>query len=219
MNQPTRTPEIKSESESVKFIKVWKKNKNMSRYHLTAERSMRTSGKRFVVVFLVAVIMLMVVPEVTHVAKASATIIVPVDYPSISAAIGSASAGDTIIIQGGTYHENPVIDKSLTVEGANSATTIVIGKGGNPNAAVFTIMTDNVTISNLTVESLNYTAAANYASGISVDGNGCSILVTTSLTLTTASTLGMSVTISSEENLKSSSPKIPSSAPIILASI
>ena len=55
-------------------------------------------------------------------ATSSATIIVPDNYPSITAAIGNASAGDTILVRTGTYFENPVIDKSLTLQGEATAT-------------------------------------------------------------------------------------------------
>ncbi|GAA3744942.1 hypothetical protein GCM10022239_20670 [Leifsonia bigeumensis] len=51
------------------------------------------------------------------------------DYTTISAAVSGAAAGDTIVVQAGTYAESIVIDKSLTILGPNA--------GVNPNSADF----------------------------------------------------------------------------------
>jgi len=42
-------------------------------------------------------------------------------YSSIQIAIGASSPGDTILVQGGAYHENVVIDKSLKLIGSDGA--------------------------------------------------------------------------------------------------
>jgi len=163
---------------------------------LVSERkSMKFNKKMFVPVLLVALIMMMIVPEyavassnfplspsVPNVSVVSAnsltatkTIIVPVDYPSITDAIGNASAGDTILVRSGTYFENPIIDKPLTLQGENSANTIVVGTGGYVGASVFTVAADNVKISGFTITSVNYSASANYAYGIMIEGDKCTI--------------------------------------------
>jgi parallel beta-helix repeat protein len=120
---------------------------------------------------------------VQPVAASTKTLVVPVNYPTISAAIQNAAPGDTILVQSGTYYENPVVNKTLTIEGENSATTIVIGVG-SPNAtgktftvspSVFTVTANNVKISGLTVTSPAYSLSIKYPNGFVIEGNNCVI--------------------------------------------
>jgi hypothetical protein len=54
------------------------------------------------------------------------TIIVPADYPTIVAAIGNATDGDTILVRKGTYEEHSLmINKTLTLIGEDSINTII----------------------------------------------------------------------------------------------
>jgi parallel beta-helix repeat protein len=56
-------------------------------------------------------------------------IIVPQDFSTINAAITGASNGDTILVKKGIYNENIVIDKPITLEGEDKASTIIDGSG------------------------------------------------------------------------------------------
>jgi nitrous oxidase accessory protein len=54
------------------------------------------------------------------------TIVVPDDYPTIQAAIGNATSGDTIFIKKGTYEEKTIeINKTLTIIGEGMNNTII----------------------------------------------------------------------------------------------
>lgn len=53
--------------------------------------------------------------------------LVPAQYPTISAAIAAANAGDRIKVANGTYREQLVIDKPLEIEGSHPALTILDG--------------------------------------------------------------------------------------------
>jgi len=62
--------------------------------------------------------------------KTESTIIVPDDYLTIQEAIDAASNGDTIFVRNGTYFENLVIEKPLTLIGESKEATIVDAGGG-----------------------------------------------------------------------------------------
>ena len=56
-------------------------------------------------------------------------IIVPDDYPTIQIAINNANEGDTVFVKTGTYHENVVVNKTVSLIGENRSTTIIDGNG------------------------------------------------------------------------------------------
>jgi parallel beta-helix repeat protein len=77
------------------------------------------------------------------------TIDVPNDYVSIQGAINSAYDGDTIFVRNGTYCENVVINKTLTLVGENPQTAIIDGGGAG---TVLSIMADGVNVSGFTIQ-------------------------------------------------------------------
>jgi hypothetical protein len=74
------------------------------------------------------------------------------DYSTVQAAIAGAQAGDIITLADGTYAltSTLTIDKSLTLEGASEAGTIIDATGVTSGYGVHTNV-DNVTIENLTI--------------------------------------------------------------------
>lgn len=72
-------------------------------------------------------------------------------YNTIQEAMNSFATyqGDSILVKPGTYQENIVITKPVTLKSQNSSTTIIDGSG---SGTVLTIATDNVTINGFTFQ-------------------------------------------------------------------
>ncbi|MDD4308417.1 MAG: right-handed parallel beta-helix repeat-containing protein, partial [Thermoplasmata archaeon] len=71
-----------------------------------------------------------------------------ITYGSIQAAINAAAPGDTLNVWAGTYYENVIVNKTLTLQGNGSANTVI--DGGNTGTAV-TILADDVGFRGFTV--------------------------------------------------------------------
>ncbi|KYK23724.1 hypothetical protein AYK21_02270 [Thermoplasmatales archaeon SG8-52-2] len=82
---------------------------------------------------------------IDHVKKPS----IPISNGYIQNLIDNASDGDTIYIPNGTYYENIVIDKSISLIGEHKNTTII---NSNFNGNVVTITADWVNISGFTIQ-------------------------------------------------------------------
>ncbi|MCX6257409.1 MAG: right-handed parallel beta-helix repeat-containing protein, partial [Bacteroidia bacterium] len=91
----------------------------------------------------------------------------------INFAIGVAAGGDVIRVDEGTYAENVIINKTLTLTGSNKTNTFIDGSNtGN----VVTITAGNVDMSGFTVQNSDYTTPDPVYSGILIDGvDGCNI--------------------------------------------
>jgi len=72
----------------------------------------------------------------------------PSNFTTIQGAIDAASDDDTIFVYNGTYNENIVINKSLTILGENKTNTIIDGKG---KTDTITINSENTTIQGFTI--------------------------------------------------------------------
>ncbi|MEM3578458.1 MAG: NosD domain-containing protein [Candidatus Bathyarchaeia archaeon] len=90
-----------------------------------------------------------------HLAKTEpVTIIVPDNYPTIQEAINAANPGDTILVLEGTYIENIIVNKTITLVGENLQNTII---DGNATGTVVQVTADNVSISGFTIKNSNFT--------------------------------------------------------------
>ena len=68
------------------------------------------------------------------------------DHVTIQDAINNASSGDTIYVWAGTYYENVVVNKTLTIIGNGSAETTINGSG---SGSVVTIISSWVNITGM----------------------------------------------------------------------
>jgi len=72
-----------------------------------------------------------------------AEIIVPDNYPTIQEAINNANEGDIIYVRNGTYYENVIVNKTVSLIGDNKFDTTIDGGG---SGKVIFITADNVTV-------------------------------------------------------------------------
>ncbi len=92
-------------------------------------------------------------------------------YSTIQEGIDAVASGGTVNVAAGTYTENVVIDKSLTLTGADKTTTII---DGNAVGNAVTITASDVTLTGFTVTG-GYANSGNIwdpYGGIVIDGNG-----------------------------------------------
>jgi parallel beta-helix repeat protein len=87
---------------------------------------------------------------------------------TIQAALDAATAGDTITVKAGTYNENLVISKPVTLQGAGAATTVINANAANPKEGV---IVDKVTSGATTITGFTIQNAALSAVLISDSSN------------------------------------------------
>ena len=75
------------------------------------------------------------------------TLVVPDDFSTIQEAIDNAVEGDTIFVKSGMYHENLVVNKSLSLIGENVDTTIIDGNPPEGYRIPIKIQCNNVSVS------------------------------------------------------------------------
>jgi parallel beta-helix repeat protein len=74
----------------------------------------------------------------------------PADFHTIQEAINAASDGDTVYVRAGTYAENVVLNKSLSLIGEDAETTIIDGEY-RPGAIGAAVTAEGVTITGFTL--------------------------------------------------------------------
>ena len=89
------------------------------------------------------------------------------DYTSIQKAIDSASSGDTIYVWNGTYYENVIIDKKLTLIGNGTNSTTIDGK--QSETSVIYVSANWVNISNFNVINSSENNLFKYGTGIELN--------------------------------------------------
>ena len=103
------------------------------------------------------------------------TFFVPDNYTEIQWAVDNATAGDTIIIRDGTYEENVVVNKQLTIRSEYGSTNCSV-QARNTDGDVFAV-TKDATIIGLTIRGSDkngiHTVGSNlYADSVTIKENG-----------------------------------------------
>jgi parallel beta-helix repeat protein len=126
-------------------------------------------GKAISTVLVILLISFIIQLKVPSAVKASPiTITVPTDYTTIQAAINAASPGDTVFVEKGTYYENIVVNKRITLTGESMEGTIIDGSGSGSTVYV---TGNDVVISGFTITDGFYGIDLYYSSGNNITGN------------------------------------------------
>ncbi|MDP2948923.1 MAG: NosD domain-containing protein [Chloroflexota bacterium] len=121
---------------------------------------MKNNVKRIAILGVALVLLLTMTAGI---ASAATIRVVPGPGTPIQAAVNAASAGDVIFVGAGTYTENVVVNKSVSIKGAGAKTTTV---QGNSNNTVFTVTASDVSITGFTIKGADNV----WQSGILVSG-------------------------------------------------
>jgi parallel beta-helix repeat protein len=91
-------------------------------------------------------------------------------FTTIQKAINYASPGDTVVVPTGTYCEHIIVNKTVSLIGENSTTTVI---DGSEAGTVVSVIADNVSIVGLTIRNSGWGWVRN---GIYVQGDNCRIM-------------------------------------------
>ena len=79
----------------------------------------------------------------------------PADFHMIQEAINAAGNGDTIFVHNGTYHENVVVNKTISLVGENKSSTIICGNATGLRGVV-DLQCENSSITGFTIKNGAY---------------------------------------------------------------
>ena len=99
-------------------------------------------------------------------------------YRTIQAAVDAAVPGVTVVVHNGTYVENVKVDKSITIQSKNGATTTIV-QAANLDSDVFKVTADGVTISGFTVQGATGTGKA----GVRLENAGKCVITNNSVSV------------------------------------
>lgn len=92
------------------------------------------------------------------------------NYMSIQEAIDHAQDGDTVFVYNGTYYENLIINKTITLTGENKNTTII---DGSERGDVVSIVSDSVNVTGFTIT--NGGSDINASAGVKLNSSNSTI--------------------------------------------
>lgn len=87
--------------------------------------------------------------NLTQASSRGKIIVVPKDFASIQSAINAANDGDIVFVDSGTYYENIVLNKSISLLGAGYSETIV---DANRTSHVITVSSSNAVVAGFTFQ-------------------------------------------------------------------
>jgi len=100
------------------------------------------------VVILISVMLLFFSFSTVRFGTGSQSFTVPIDFPTIQEAINNVADGDTVFVQNGTYFENVVINKTITLKGENVESTMIDGGG---TGTVLNVTAKDVVVTGFTI--------------------------------------------------------------------
>ena len=99
------------------------------------------------------------------------TIRVPIDYPTIQAAINAANPGDIIFVYNGTYYENVVVNKAISLIGEDKNSTVIDGSKGEYGSRVMDIKADSVLVNGFTIQNGSHSNIMIWSNNTQIIGN------------------------------------------------